>query len=135
MIRNVIVKHFKILLHFEVESKTIDLLLHTNSLKVCERISKNLAYTENFEIKNVKDFFSEEYNTVNMSEDNFSDILANSDNYINGSTVTDAKLDDDITSRKSLTPRKKELMNVENGYYDSSNDKVTIKVEFQFKKF
>ena len=30
--------------------------------------------------------------------------------------------------------RSKDLMDVENGYYDSSNDKVTIKVEFQFKK-
>ena len=63
MIPNVIVKHFKILLHFDVESETIDLLLHTIKLKVCDRISKYLAYTENFEIKNVKDFFSEEYNT------------------------------------------------------------------------
>ena len=26
-------------------------------------------------------------------------------------------------------------MNVENGFYDSSNDKVTIKVEFQFKQW
>jgi len=29
---------------------------------------------------------------------------------------------------------KKDVMNVENGFYDLKNDKVTIKVEFYFRK-
>jgi hypothetical protein len=34
----------------------------------------------------------------------------------------------------SLLKIQKDVMNAEKGFYDSQNDKVTIKVEFYFKK-
>jgi hypothetical protein len=114
MIPNVIVKNFKILLHFDVESEIIDLLLNNIKEKLCERISKYLAYTENFEIKNIKDFFNEEFQTVNFSDEYFSEILIHAENYISGTSIENKPEEElDITHKNSIF-MKKDLINVEN---------------------
>lgn len=113
MTPNVIIKHFKILLHFDIESEIIDLLLHNIKLKICDRIGKYLAFTDNFEIRNIKDFFSEEeFQIVNLSEDNFIKIIAHSDKYISEIAITE--LNDEMSLEKNLTSRKREIINVDN---------------------
>ena len=56
-----LLKYFKYLLEFQLDTATIEKLLNLEKVKMCEKIKIYLENTENFEINNYRDFFCDEY--------------------------------------------------------------------------
>lgn len=114
-VNELVIKHFRYLLEFDVETETVDELLNGLKEKMCERIKNYLEYTENFEIRNFKDFFCDEFNVETLPDEKFSDAVKNADNYIY--QIMNEKYNDEmienLTRTNILNPKKKDLINVE----------------------
>lgn len=91
---DLVIKHFRYLLEFDVEAETVDELLNGLKGKMCEKIKNDLEYTENFEIRNIKDFFCDEFNVENINEETFAETLKQSDKFI-GRMVNEKFINDE----------------------------------------
>ena len=100
-INETVLKYFKYLIEFDVESEIIEQLIFEQKTKMTEKINNYLIKPENTEIKNFKNFFCDEYQVQNISDDIFSSFIKESDNYI-------------LSKELSLEEKNKELINVEN---------------------
>jgi hypothetical protein len=114
-VNNLIIKHFQYLLEFDIEPELIDQILTKQKEKMCEKIKTYLEFTENFEIKNFKDFFCDEYYIEILPDDFFNGIIRNADNHIHQVLHEKYNEDMDLSSRTNiLDPNKKEMINVSN---------------------
>jgi hypothetical protein len=100
-INETVLKYFKYLIEFDVESEILEQLIFEQKTKMTEKINNYLIKPENTEIKNFKNFFCDEYQVQNISDDIFSSFIKESDNYI-------------LSKELSLEEKNKELINVEN---------------------
>lgn len=80
--REIIIKHFKLLLDFDIEVEAIDDLLNILKEKMSNKIENYLEFTDNFEIKNFKEFFCDEYHVEILNDQVYSSLLKESDMYI-----------------------------------------------------
>ena len=100
-INETVLKYFKYLIEFDVESEILEQLIFEQKTKMTEKINNYLIKPENTEIQNFKNFFCDEYQVQNISDDIFSSFIKESDNYI-------------LSKELSLEEKNKELINVEN---------------------
>ena len=63
-----VLKYFKYLLEFHLETETIESLLNLEKVKMCDKIKIYLENTENFEINNYREFFCDEYPLENIND-------------------------------------------------------------------
>ena len=86
-----LLKYFKYLLEFQLDTGTIEKLLNLEKIKMCEKIEIYLENTENFEINNYRNFFCDEYPSQNINDNIYMQIIKeaekklNEDNNINNS--------------------------------------------------
>lgn len=86
-VNELVIKHFRYLLEFDVDAETVDSLLNGLKEKMCEKIKNDLEYTENFEIRNFKEFFCDEFNVENLNEEIFSENLKQAEMAINSGNI------------------------------------------------
>jgi uncharacterized protein (DUF2164 family) len=113
-VNNLIIKHFQYLLEFDVEPELIDQILTKLKEKMCDKIKDYLEFTENFEIKNFKDFFCDEYYVEILPDDFFNNIIRNADNHIHQVLQEKYNEDMDLSKTNIIDPNKKEMINVNN---------------------
>jgi hypothetical protein len=71
-INETVLKYFKYLIEFDVESEIIDQLIYDQKSKMTEKINNYLIKPENTEIKNFRNFFCDEFKIQNLSDEIFS---------------------------------------------------------------
>ena len=105
-----LLKYFKYLLEFQLETKTIEQLLNLEKIKMCEKIKIYLENTENFEINNYREFFCDEYPSQNINDNVYMQIIKEAENNLNEDNTkqTKKKIYDNIISTKSYNNIKKE---------------------------
>ncbi len=81
-VREIIEKHFKLLLDFDIEVEAVDDILNTLKEKMSNKIENYLEFTDNFEIKNFQEFFCDEFNVKILSDKVYSNIVKDSDKYV-----------------------------------------------------
>ena len=101
-INETVLKYFKYLIEFDVESEIIDQLIYDQKSKMTEKINNYLIKPENTEIKNFRNFFCDEFHIQNLSDDIFSTIINESETYVLNTKINDNE------------DKEKELINVEN---------------------
>ena len=75
-----LLKYFKYLLEFQLDTKTIEQLLNIEKVKMCEKIKIYLENTENFEINNYREFFCDEYPLQNINDNIFMQMIKTAEN-------------------------------------------------------
>jgi len=75
-----LLKYFKYLLEFQLDTKTIEQLLNIEKVKMCEKIKIYLENTENFEINNYREFFCDEYPLQNINDNIFMQMIKIAEN-------------------------------------------------------
>ena len=75
-----LLKYFKYLLEFQLDTSTIEKLLNLEKVKMCEKIKIYLENTENFEINNYRDFFCDEYPAQNISDNIYMQFIKEAEN-------------------------------------------------------
>ena len=75
-----LLKYFKYLLEFQLETKTVEQLLNLEKIKMCDKIKIYLENTENFEINNYRDFFCDEYPSQNINDNVYMSIIKQAEN-------------------------------------------------------
>ena len=78
-----VLKYFKYLLEFQLETETIEQLLNLEKVKMCDKIKVYLENTENFEINNYRDFFCDEYPLQNINDKIYMEFIREAENKIN----------------------------------------------------
>ena len=78
-----LLKYFKYLLEFQLDTGTIEKLLNLEKIKMCEKIQIYLENTENFEINNYRNFFCDEYPSQNISDNVYMQIIKTAENKLN----------------------------------------------------
>ena len=78
-----LLKYFKYLLEFNLDNKTIEVLLNLEKIKMCEKIKIYLDNTENFEINNYRDFFCDEYPLQNINDNIYMTFIKEAENKLN----------------------------------------------------
>lgn len=78
-----LLKYFKYLLEFQLDTATIEKLLNLEKVKMCEKIKIYLENTENFEINNYRDFFCDEYPLQNIGDDIYMQFIKEAENSLN----------------------------------------------------
>ena len=78
-----LLKYFKYLLEFQLDTATIEKLLNLEKVKMCEKIKIYLENTENFEINNYRDFFCDEYPSQNISDNIYMQFIKEAENSLN----------------------------------------------------
>ena len=86
-----ILKYFKYLLEFQLETETIEQLLNLEKLKMSEKIKVYLENTENFEINNYRDFFCDEYPLQNINDSIFMEFIREAENKLTGDNTNNKK--------------------------------------------
>lgn len=81
-VREIIEKHFKLLLDFDIEVEAVDDILNTLKEKMSNKIENYLEFTDNFEIKNFKEFFCDEFHVEILSDKIFSLVIKEADQYL-----------------------------------------------------
>jgi hypothetical protein len=81
-VREIIEKHFKLLLDFDIEVEAVDEILNKLKEKMSNKIENYLEFTDNFEIKNFKEFFCDEFHVEILSDMVYSSLIKNSDKYV-----------------------------------------------------
>jgi len=123
-VREIIEKHFKLLLDFDIEVEAVDDILNTLKEKMSNKIENYLEYTDNFEIKNFKEFFCDEFHVEILSDKIYSSLIKDSDKYLKEYTNSKnsrnlkTKLDDTFNNleKKQLNF---DINNVLNGNFNS----------------
>ena len=77
-----LLKYFKYLLEFQLDTATIEKLLNLEKVKMCEKIKIYLENTENFEINNYREFFCDEYPLQNINDSIYMQIIKEAENQI-----------------------------------------------------
>jgi uncharacterized protein (DUF2164 family) len=113
-VNGLIIKHFQYLLEFDIEPELIDQILTNLKERMCEKIKTYLEFTENFEIKNFKDFFCDEYYIEIQPDEFFNNIIRNADNHIHQVLNERYNEDLDISRTNIIDPNRKEYINVGN---------------------
>ena len=91
-----LLKYFKYLLEFQLDTVTIEKLLNLEKVKMCEKIKIYLENTENFEINNYRDFFCDEYPSQNISDYIYMQFIKEAENNL-------------IEANNNNKPRKKKI--------------------------
>ena len=86
-----ILKYFKYLLEFHLETETIEQLLNLEKVKMCDKIKVYLENTENFEINNYRAFFCDEYPLENINDNIYMLFIKEAENKINEDNKTEKK--------------------------------------------
>lgn len=81
-VREIIEKHFKLLLDFDIEVEAVDDILNKLKEKMSNKIENYLEFTDNFEIKNFKEFFCDEFHVEILSDKVYSSLIKDSDKYV-----------------------------------------------------
>ena len=106
-----LLKYFKYLLEFQLDTATIEKLLNLEKVKMCEKIKIYLENTENFEINNYRDFFCDEYPSQNISDNIYMQFIKEADNDLivdNNKTKKKKIYDNIINNNKSIDIKNKE---------------------------
>ena len=105
-----LLKYFKYLLEFQLDTKTIEQLLNLEKIKMCEKIKIYLENTENFEINNYREFFCDEYPSQNINDNVYMQIIKEAENTLfeDNSKSKKKKIYDNIINTKSYNNLKKE---------------------------
>ena len=78
-----VLKYFKYLLEFHLETETIEKLLNLEKIKMSDKIKIYLENTENFEINNYREFFCDEYPLQNINDNIYMYFIKEAENKIN----------------------------------------------------
>jgi len=81
-VRDIIEKHFMLLLDFDIEDEAVDDILNKLKEKMSNKIENYLEFTDNFEIKNFKEFFCDEFHVEILSDKVYSSLIKDSDKYV-----------------------------------------------------
>lgn len=90
-VREIIEKHFKLLLDFDIEVEAVDDILNKLKEKMSNKIENYLEFTDNFEIKNFKEFFCDEFHVEILSDKVYSSLIKDSDRYLKEVNLTNIK--------------------------------------------
>ena len=101
-INETVLKYFKYLIEFDVESEIIDQLIYDQKSKMTEKINNYLIKPENTEIKNFRNFFCDEFKIQNLSDEIFSSFINESEKYVLNQKINE------------IEDKEKELINVDN---------------------
>ena len=86
-----VLKYFKYLLEFQLETETIEQLLNLEKIKMCDKIKVYLENTENFEINNYREFFCDEYPLQNINDEIFMNFIKEAENKLNDNNKVEKK--------------------------------------------
>ena len=86
-----VLKYFKYLLEFQLETETIEQLLNLEKVKMCDKIKVYLKNTENFEIKNYREFFCDEYPLQNINDEVYVYFISEAETSINENNIKKEK--------------------------------------------
>ena len=115
-----LLKYFKYLLEFQLDTATIEKLLNLEKVKMCEKIKIYLENTENFEINNYREFFCDEYPLQNINDSIYMQIIKEAENQImednnkpKKKKIYDNIINNDNKIMDDSEKQKEELINVE----------------------
>ena len=126
-----VLKYFKYLFEFQLETETVEQLLNLEKVKMCDKIKVYLENTENFEINNYREFFCDEYPLQNINDEVFIHFIREAEMKINEDNnkkekkkkIYDYKRNDNTEKKikkikdkeimEEIDDEKKELINVE----------------------